>query len=222
MDGRDWLDKVAGISAAVTDNFFGIDRRGSYSPTDAADYNTGQDIGDAASVLLGFGEADAGAGMAAGAVAVTGGSGGLSIEVSGPAFVVGSGIALHGSRMLASGMSNFANQKGRVSEGNNEVNGNSKSSTKEQHNYDIKDTQTGKVVKTGTSGGKETKAGESYRGNSQANKWNKQEGTPGKYKSETTNRVPAGPGARQKALKYEENRANQVRDQLDPRKHQRP
>ena len=102
------------------------------------------------------------------------------------------------------------------------LNGNSKASTKAQHNYDIKNTETGDVVKTGTSGGKETKTGGSYRGNSQANKWNKQEGTPGKYKAEITNRVPEGKGARQKALKYEKNRANEVRNQLDPDKHKRP
>jgi hypothetical protein len=102
------------------------------------------------------------------------------------------------------------------------VNGNSKASTNAQHNYDVVNTQNGNVVKTGTSGGKETQAGESYRGNSQANKWNKQEGTPGKYKSETTNRVPAGQGARQKALDYEKNRANEVRTQLDPDKHKLP
>jgi RHS repeat-associated protein len=102
------------------------------------------------------------------------------------------------------------------------INGNSKSSPNAQHNYDIEDTETGKVVKTGASGGKETKTGQSYRGNSQANKWNKQEGTPGKYQSKTTNRVTPGAGARQKALDYEKARANQVRDQLDPRKHKKP
>jgi len=221
-DGCDWWDKVVGTTVAVVDNATGLNLRGSYTPTDAADYNTGQDMGDVASVLMGAGEADAGAGVAVGSVAVTGGTGGLSIEVTGPTFAAGTAMAAHGTFMAASGVSNFASQKGRVSEGNKEVNGNSKSSTKEQHNYDVKDTQTGKTVKTGTSGGKETKTGESYRGNSQANKWNKQEGTPGKYKSVTTNKVPAGQGAREKALKYEQNRANQVRDQLDPEKHKRP
>lgn len=105
----------------------------------------------------------------------------------------------------------------------NLTNGNSKSSTKEQHNYDVVDTQNGdKTVKTGVSGGKETKGGESYSDKSQANKWNKQEGTPDRYKSKTTNRVPAGEGARQKALDYEANRASEVRSELDPNKHKRP
>jgi len=221
-DGCDLLDKIVGATVAFVDNATGLNLRGSYTPTDAADYNVGQDLGDIGSVLAGIGEADTGAGIAAGSVVLTGTTVGLSIEVTGPTFIAGTAIASHGTFMVASGVSNFATQKGRISESNKEVNGNSKSSTKGQHNYDIKDTKTGNVVKTGTSGGKETKNGESYRGNSQANKWNKQEGTPGRYESETTNRVPPGRGARQSALDYEKTRANQVRDQLDPTKHKRP
>lgn len=131
----------------------------------------------------------------------------------------------HGVAMMSSGASNLSSQKGRVSEANksgDNVNGNSKSSTKEQHNYDVVDSHNNRKVKNGTSGGRETKDGVSYRGRSQANKWNKAEGTPGRYKSETTNRVPAGEGARQKALDYEANRSKEIRNQLDPNKHKRP
>lgn len=118
---------------------------------------------------------------------------------------------------------NSSQTQNKPTQNANKVNGNSKSSTKAQHNYDIVDTHNNNaVVKTGTSGGKETKGGVSYRGSSQANKWNKQEGTPGRYKSETTNRVPAGNGAREKALDYEVNKANQNRSTLDPNKHQKP
>ena len=222
LDGRDWWDKVVGFTAAVVDNAVGYNGRGNYTPTDAADYNMGQNMGDVASILIGAGEADTGAGMAAGSVAVSVASGGFSLEVTGPTFIGGTALAAHGTFMAGRAVSNFTSQNGRVSEANRDTHGNSKSSTKEQHNYDIKDTQTGNVVKTGTSSSKQTKTGESYRGNSQANKWNKQEGTPGRYKSETTNRVPAGQGARQKALDYEKARANQVRDQLDPEKHKIP
>ncbi len=137
---------------------------------------------------------------------------GASLAVS----FAGVGAVAHGTMVTGNSIRHLAT-------GNNYgEHGNSKSSTKEQHNYDIKDTQTGKTVKTGTSGGKLTKTGESYRGNSQANKWNKQEGTPGRYKSETTNKVPAGKGAREKALDYEKAQANKLRDQLDPNKHKRP
>jgi hypothetical protein len=78
------------------------------------------------------------------------------------------------------------------------------------------------VVKTGTSGGPETKNGNSYRGTRQANQWNKEEGTPGRYQPNTTNSEPGGEGARQRALDYEKTRADQVRPQLDPIKHKRP
>ena len=115
LDGRDWFDKVVGFTAAVTDNAIGFDRRGNFSPNDAADYNMGQDIGDVASVLMGAGEADAGAGMAAGSVAVTAGTGGLSLEVTGATFVTGTAMAAHGTFMAAQGTGNFASQKGRLS-----------------------------------------------------------------------------------------------------------
>jgi hypothetical protein len=101
------------------------------------------------------------------------------------------------------------------------VHGNSKVSTKAQHNYDIVNTETGEVVKTGVSGGKETKTGESYRGKSQANKWNRNENTD-KYKSEIIYREPAGEGARDRALKYEKQRAKELEGQLEEDKHKRP
>ena len=56
------------------------------------------------------------------------------------------------------------------------VHGNSKASTKAQHVYEIFDKETGKAVKTGISSGKKTKAGKSYRANSQVNRWNRQAG----------------------------------------------
>lgn len=215
-------DKVVGAAAAIVDNLtLGlVNLRGSFSYDDAADYNQGQDIGDALSIFMGGAEAAGGAGKAeAGVVVVaTTGASGVGAVVGGGLTLLGATEMVHGTYMMTNGAKNLNSQKGRV----DEANGNSKSSTKPQHNYDIKDTQSGKVVKTGVSGGKETKTGQSYRGNSQANKWNKQEGTPGRYKAEITNRVSGGKGAREKALKYEKVRANQVRNQLDPRKHQRP
>jgi len=117
-DGMDWLDKVLGTAVAVVDNATGLNLRDSYTPTDASDYNTGQDAGDLASVAWGLGEADAGSGIAAGSVAATVGTGGLAIEVTAPAFVAGSAMTVHGAYMSASGASNFASQKGRVSNPN--------------------------------------------------------------------------------------------------------
>ena len=105
------------------------------------------------------------------------------------------------------------------------VHGNSKASTKAQHIYEIYNTQTGKVVKTGISGSKKTHNGtKSSRATRQVNKWNKEEG-PGKYDQRIVGDIPAGPNARDRALKAEEDHANSLREtgQLDDKKyHKRP
>ena len=105
----------------------------------------------------------------------------------------------------------------------NVVHGNSKASTKAQHAYDIIYTKTEKVTKTGVSGGRIRKDGKSSRAESQVRKWNKNEGE-GTYRSEITHQEPAGEGSRDRILKYEKNRANELREkgELDPRKHQKP
>jgi len=113
LDGRDWWDKVVGFSNAVVDNAIGYNRRGDYTPTDASDYNTGQDMGDVASVLMGASETDAGTGIAAGSVVATVVSGGLSLEVTGPAFVGGTLLATHGSIMTGRAAQSLMSQKGR-------------------------------------------------------------------------------------------------------------
>ncbi|MFT4072927.1 MAG: RHS repeat-associated core domain-containing protein [Dysgonamonadaceae bacterium] len=236
-DGKSDFDKVIGFVAAFVDNTFGgntnIRFHVANHVTDPKDFNTGLTAGDVASVVVGGAEAAGGSGMIeGGTTAVTLGTVGLAAGGTGTVAIVGgsataaTGTALvgHGAVMMTQGSKNLAQSKGHLPEEDNS-NGNSKSSTKAQHNYDIKNTQTGKVVKTGVSGGKETKTGESYRGNSQANKWNKQEGTPGRYKFQITNREPAGQGARQKALNYEKARANQLRSEgqlKDQTKHQIP
>ena len=104
------------------------------------------------------------------------------------------------------------------------VNGNSKASTKAQHVYEIFETGTDNVVKTGISGGKVSKADKSYRATSQVNKLNKAEGA-GKYDSRIVDKIPAGQGARQKALNSEASNANKLRSQgqlKDKKYHQRP
>ena len=102
---------------------------------------------------------------------------------------------------------------------------NSRLSSRAQHGYEIVDTKTGKVVKTGVSSGRRTRAGGSYRANSQANRWNRQSGEPGRYQGRVVKEVSAGPGARQEILKWERRNASQLRKtgQLnDPYKHKRP
>ena len=104
------------------------------------------------------------------------------------------------------------------------VHGNSKASSKAQHLYEIFDRETKEVVKTGISGGKKTKAGKSYRANSQVNRWNKEAGHK-KFDSEVVQDFPAGPNARDKALDAEKTNAEKLRvlQQLkDPNYHKIP
>lgn len=105
------------------------------------------------------------------------------------------------------------------------LHGNSKQSAAAQHGYEIVDTKTGEVVKTGVSGGAQTAAGGSVRGNKQANRWSREAGEPGRYKAEVKTNVPSGEGARKKILQWEAENAARLREagQLnDPTKHVRP
>lgn len=101
------------------------------------------------------------------------------------------------------------------------INGNSKNSTKAQHVYEIFEKGTDNVVKTGISGGKISKADKSYRATNQVNKLNKAEGAA-KYDSRVVEKIPAGKGARQKALDSEKANANKNRKTLDPNIHKTP
>ena len=103
------------------------------------------------------------------------------------------------------------------------VHGNSKLSTRAQHAYDVYDKITGKIVKTGVSGGKIRKDGKSYRAEKQVRKWNKKENTD-KYESVITKKIPKGKGARDEILKYERKRAFELhqKGELEKDKHIRP
>jgi hypothetical protein len=45
------IDGVAGFGVAVPDNFTGLKLRGEYTPANAADYKSGQEAGDVASLV---------------------------------------------------------------------------------------------------------------------------------------------------------------------------
>lgn len=105
------------------------------------------------------------------------------------------------------------------------VHGNSRLSTRAQHGYEIVDTTTGEVVKTGVSGGARTASGGSVRANRQANAWNREAGQAGRYEPRVVQEVPAGPGAREQILQWEAENAARLREagQLrDPTRHTRP
>ena len=107
--------------------------------------------------------------------------------------------------------------------------GNSKSSTKAQHGYEIVDTHApgSPVVKTGVSQSPlkvdpGTGAVSSPRANSQVNKWNKEPGNAGRYEARVVKQESAGTGARERILQWEEANANKHRGTLDPNRHKRP
>ena len=91
--------------------------------------------------------------------------------------------------------------------------------TKAQHVYEIVNKTTSKVVKVGVSGGKISKAGDSYRATSQVNKLNK---AGGNYTSRIANKTPAGKGARAKALEAEKKLAQKNKATLNDKIHKRP
>ncbi len=99
------------------------------------------------------------------------------------------------------------------------ANGNSKASTKAQHVYGIVNEASKGVEKVGISGGKISRAGTSYRATKQVNKLNKQGGN---YTSKILKKIPAGAGARTKALEAEKELTNKYKSTINPRIHNRP
>jgi len=103
-------------------------------------------------------------------------------------------------------------------------NGNSNTSQKMQHGYEIVDTHTGLVAKTGISGQPLNKNDTSPRANKQVNAWNNEPNNTGRYQAEIKVVFPAGPGARVAAKEWEANNAVELRaaGHLDPARHTYP
>ncbi|MGR5287730.1 RHS repeat-associated core domain-containing protein [Vibrio maritimus] len=101
----------------------------------------------------------------------------------------------------------------------NKVHGNSKLSQKAQHVYEIRNNKTCEVVKTGISQGKISKKGKSYRAERQRRKWGKDD-----FDTTIVAEIPAGPGARQKALDIKASNARGRRPEslTNPDYHVRP
>ena len=116
------------------------------------------------------------------------------------------------------------NKNNGSAQANTSSNGNAANSTKAQKGYRIKNTETGKYVKPGISGGKVRKDGVPYRATSQTNSWNKLTGR-NTYSAEAAKNFRAGKGARQKALNWEAKDAARLKKQghlQEPDKHKRP
>ncbi|MFA8301427.1 MAG: RHS repeat-associated core domain-containing protein, partial [Hyphomicrobiales bacterium] len=127
-DGNDWWDTVIGFCNAVLDNSAGgiTGKRESYTPQNAADYNIGQDIGDAASIVAGAYESVIGLGVVVGSGAVEVISVGALTPVVAVSTPAGVAATVHGAATLGSGMGSLISRKGRV----DEIRGNSSTSNR--------------------------------------------------------------------------------------------
>ena len=129
-DGNDAWDIVLGLGAAVIDNAFGgftnIRENAASYVTDANDFNSGLDSGDAASIAIGVGEIGGGEALSDGGKATVAASlvaeipsGGTStVSLAGGAAAVATGEVLkaHGVLMMGAGAVNAASGKGRLPE----------------------------------------------------------------------------------------------------------
>jgi len=102
------------------------------------------------------------------------------------------------------------------------TNGNSKSSSKQQHGYEVYNRH-GDVVKTGVSGGRVRKDGKSSRAEKQVRDWNvNKTDVNGPYSSKVMKTIPSQPNAREKILDWEQKNATKHKATLDPDKHKLP
>jgi RHS repeat-associated protein len=133
-NGKNDFDKILGFGAAWIDNATGgltnIRSAAATLVTDAADFNSGQDAGDVASIIGGIGLMDTGGTMATGGTMVAVGSGGTLSEVAVPVAAVGVVVGTEGAIMTTTGMNSLTNQKGRLNaDGNSNGNSNYKKDT---------------------------------------------------------------------------------------------
>jgi len=115
-NGNDWRDIVKGAVNAIVDNNTGgaINRRETTAYSSGSDYNLGQDIGDAISLIAsGFETLSGGLEAAGGAVVSVGSAGTLAI-VGVPVSAAGVAQVAHGTLTMSKAVDNLTNQKGRV------------------------------------------------------------------------------------------------------------
>lgn len=112
-DGRDGWDVIKGIAMAISDNALlgTTSMRETATYSNCSHYNTGQNIGDAISIVLGV-DLTIGGGTIAGV-----GTAATASVVSVPLTVEGAAIVTHGVTMTSTATANLMNQKGRVEEG---------------------------------------------------------------------------------------------------------
>ena len=112
-----------------------------------------------------------------------------------------------------------AEKPAKVSSAGDSVHGNSKSSMRPQHGYEIYDKKEGGVVKTGISGSVLNQDGSSKRANSQVNKWNAEVGEDRYVANVVINNIPG----REAALRWEYENAQRLFAEGQPmNRHQLP
>ncbi len=169
-DGNDGWDVVLGFSAAVVDNatggFTNVRTRAAKYVTDAKDFNSGQDKGDAASIAIGAMEFIGGQSLESGGTATvavsllaegpTSGTSTVGVIAGGAAVVEGEALKLHGTIMMGSGVGNLASGKGRLNEGDTESdNGNQALNKAKQIEGIPQSQQPDKTIKANTPEGAE-------------------------------------------------------------------
>jgi RHS repeat-associated protein len=110
---------AAGLIVGGVDNVLGTNLRIAAAqhmkdPDIAGGWNSGLDVVDAASIATGVGESSVGTGVVEGSIIITAGTGGASIEITGPAAAGGGLMVAHGIFLTKNGAFNLVTQNGRV------------------------------------------------------------------------------------------------------------
>jgi len=117
-DGKDGWDVIKGFANAVMDNLGAADKRADYRPESGKDYNLGQNIGDAFSIIGGAEATILGLGMMGGSGTLEVASVGTLTPVAGAGFLIGAFLTVKGGEASINGARNLVSQKGRVGDTN--------------------------------------------------------------------------------------------------------
>lgn len=237
-DGDDWIDALVGYGIGAVTNIVpnSTHLRNTYIPKDADDYNASLRatdniaiVGGIAGVASGGNMMAGGGGLAAGgglvALSVVGAPAGAAMAtVGGGTASTGAAVALGSGLVLTNGVNNrnagynYGKPKQKTSNSTETTqNANSKTSTKSQTVYGLKNKETKGIEKVGLSSGKNDKKGSPYRANIQVNKYSKN-----KYESVVLGKVSAGKNARSNGLDLEKKLTNANKKTINPKIHKRP
>ena len=138
--GKSLLTIIGATASVALDNLTGglantegiIANSGWVPSSQIGNWNNAVKSANSAFVAFGLGESTLGGGIAAGSVSLTAGTLGASIEISGPAFLFGAGMALHGVAVTSNAARNLATGNGII---NSESRSNGGGSSSSQPKY---------------------------------------------------------------------------------------